>query len=63
MANLIRCMCCGAEYPTSWNWFFCDSCGFRVCPHCLSKHRGTYGAGYKCSQCRWGHMKYHNNGI
>lgn len=56
MAVLIRCMCCGAEYPTSWNWFVCDSCGYRVCPHCLSKHRGAYGSGYKCSQCRYGKM-------
>lgn len=58
MSNIIRCMCCGREYPASWNWYVCDSCGYRVCPHCICKHSGTYGAGYKCSQCRWGKMKY-----
>ena len=53
----IRCMCCGKEYPANSNWYVCDSCSYRICPFCITRHRGLYGAGYKCSQCRWGMMK------
>lgn len=60
MSNLIRCMCCGKELPSSWNWYVCDSCGYRVCPFCINKHRGLYGTGYKCSQCRFGHLHFTN---
>jgi hypothetical protein len=56
MSIWIRCMCCGKESPADWNWYICDSCGYRVCPHCLGKHKGPYGAGFKCSQCRFGKM-------
>lgn len=55
---LIPCQCCGQQLPTSWKWYVCDKCGYRVCPTCLSKHRGQYSSGgYKCSQCAFGHMK------
>lgn len=55
---LIPCQCCGQQLPTSWRWYVCDKCGYRVCPACLSKHRGQYSSGgYKCSQCAFGHMK------
>jgi len=44
--------------PRDWNWFVCDQCGFRVCPHCLGKHTGPYGnGGYKCSRCAFGHLE------
>ena len=53
----IPCQCCGKQYPQEWSWYVCDTCGYRICSHCLGSHRGPYGAGYKCSQCAWGHMK------
>lgn len=54
---LIPCQCCGKQLPQDWTWFVCDTCGYRVCPSCLGSHRGPYGAGYKCSQCAFGHMQ------
>ncbi|MGA2620210.1 MAG: hypothetical protein ABSF26_21535 [Thermoguttaceae bacterium] len=55
---LIPCQCCGHMLPRDWNWFVCDQCGFRVCPHCLGKHTGPYGnGGYKCSRCAFGHLE------
>ena len=53
----IPCQCCGQEFPEHWNWYVCDKCGYRICPSCLAKHSGRYGAGYKCSQCAFGHMQ------
>lgn len=57
MVNLIRCMCCGRELPSNWGWYVCDACGYRICPNCLNKHRGPFGVGFKCSQCRFGQMR------
>lgn len=54
---LIPCQCCGKQLPQDWSWFVCDTCGYRICPFCLSSHRGPYGSGYKCSQCAFGHMQ------
>ena len=54
----IPCQCCGREYPENWNWYVCDTCGYRICHPCLSRHRGPYGSGgFKCSQCAFGNMK------
>lgn len=58
MSYLIPCQHCGKVLPTNWSWFICDKCGFRVCPSCLSKHKGQYSSGgFKCSQCAFGQMK------
>jgi hypothetical protein len=58
MSFLIPCHHCGKELPTNWTWFVCDKCGFRVCPSCLSKHKGQHSSGgFKCSQCAFGQMK------
>ena len=55
---LLRCQCCGKEYPRGFNWYVCNNCGFRICPFCLSKHQGRYSnGGFKCSQCFPGQMK------
>lgn len=55
---LIPCQCCGKQLPTDWNWFVCDKCGYRVCPSCLSRHKGRYSSGgFKCSQCAFGQMR------
>jgi hypothetical protein len=54
---MIPCQCCGKQLPATWNWWACNRCGFRVCPHCLGSHRGQYGTGFKCSQCPHGHME------
>ena len=55
---LIPCQCCGKMLPPSYNWFICDQCGFRVCPHCQGQHKGPYGnGGYKCSRCAFGHLE------
>jgi len=32
---LIPCQCCGQQLPADWNWYICDTCGYRVCPSCL----------------------------
>jgi hypothetical protein len=56
-SDLIPCQCCGQMLPAYWNWFVCDKCGYRICPSCLSKHKGPYGSGgFKCSQCAFGQM-------
>lgn len=54
----IRCQCCGREYPQNYDWYVCDKCGYRICPHCLTSHGigSRYGNGYKCSQCAYGHL-------
>jgi hypothetical protein len=55
---LIPCQCCGRAYPSLTPiWYVCDKCYFRVCPACITKHKGKYGSGMKCSQCPWGYMK------
>ena len=57
MSYLIPCQHCSKELPNNWSWFICDKCGFRVCPSCLSSHKGQYSSGgFKCSQCAFGHM-------
>jgi hypothetical protein len=54
----IPCQSCRKELPTNWNWFVCNKCGFRVCPHCLGTHKGQYSnGGFKCSQCAFGQME------
>ena len=53
----IPCQCCGKQLPQNWNWYVCNQCGFRVCPSCLSEHRGQYGQGFKCSRCAFGQMQ------
>lgn len=54
----IPCQCCGNELPTTWKWYVCDTCGYRICPSCFSKHSGPYShGGFKCSQCAVGYMK------
>jgi NAD-dependent SIR2 family protein deacetylase len=53
----IPCQHCGKTYPQYWKWFICDQCRFRVCPQCLSQHRGRYGQGFKCSKCAFGQMR------
>lgn len=53
----ISCQNCGKQLPQNWNWYVCNKCGFRVCPYCLSEHRGQYGSGYKCSRCAFGQMQ------
>ena len=55
---LIPCMNCGKMLPQNWTWRVCNKCGFRICPHCLSKHQGRYSnGGFKCSRCAYGHMR------
>ena len=54
---IVRCQCCGKELPTSFDWYICDTCGFRVCTFCLNQHHGPYGFGFKCSQCMTGQME------
>lgn len=59
----IPCQCCGKEYPNTNTWYVCDKCGYRICPYCLSKHKGRYSTGgFKCSQCAFGYMKERGNG-
>ena len=55
---LVTCKCCHRTMSDKGHWFVCDSCGYRICPSCLSSHSGPFSSGgYKCSQCAWGHMK------
>ena len=55
---LVTCQCCHRTMSDKGHWFVCDSCGYRICPSCLSSHSGPFSSGgYKCSQCAWGHMK------
>ena len=57
MAN-IPCQNCAKEYPSTWNWFICDKCNYRVCTFCISSHKGKYSnGGFKCSQCAFGQLK------
>ncbi len=57
--SLIPCQCCGREFPpTNWSWYVCDKCGYRICLHCLTKHKGRYSyGGSKCSQCMHGFLR------
>jgi hypothetical protein len=54
---LIPCQHCGKMLPQNWRWFICNTCGFRVCPQCLSLHHSQYGRGFKCSKCPFGQMR------
>lgn len=53
----IPCQNCRTLHPNIWRWFVCDQCGFRVCPPCLTRHKGPHGYASKCSQCANGRMK------
>ena len=58
MSFNIPCENCGKELPQTWHWYKCDKCGFRICPSCLSAHKGKYSSGgFKCSRCAFGQMK------
>ena len=58
MNGTIPCQNCGKQLPPNWQWFQCSHCGFRVCPACLSQHKGPYGmGGYKCSRCAFGQLR------
>ena len=53
----IPCQCCGESIPADFksSGYVCDKCGYRICPRCISKHRGKYSnGGFKCSQCAFG---------
>lgn len=56
MGGMIPCQWCRQEYVKSWPFLVCDGCGFRICQPCLGKHQGSYGAGFKCSQCAFGNL-------
>ena len=58
MSLLIPCQYCRKEYPNNAPiWVICNTCGYRICVHCVSKHKSNYGGGFKCSQCAAGQMK------
>ena len=58
MAYMIPCMYCGTQYPDTWIWYVCDTCGFRICPSCIGKHEGPWGNhSNKCSQCSMGMLR------
>lgn len=50
---LIRCMGCGDSWPKEYNWWTCDTCGYRLCLRCLTHHHG----GIKCDKCLPGYLK------
>lgn len=52
----IPCQWCHQGFMDTWRWLICNRCGFRICSTSIAKHQGTYGTGYKCSQCALGHM-------
>lgn len=56
---LLYCQICRKQYPDTFLWYICDTCGFRVCPICMSSGRqqGPYGSGSKCGQCFQGRLK------
>ncbi len=55
---IIPCQNCRKQYPTTWHWYVCDKCGFRVCQACLGTHKGPQSGGsFKCSQCSFGRME------
>ena len=59
----IPCQCCRQELPSTWVWWVCDACGFRICTSCLNKHTGPHGGGgFKCSQCAFGKMEQKTGG-
>ncbi len=54
----IPCQHCGKLFPSTWNWFICDDCHYRICQPCISKHSGKSGnSGFRCSQCAFGIMR------
>ena len=58
--SFIPCQCCGKVYPSDYNWFVCDTCGYRICPFCIHTHSGRYSigrGGNKCSQCQNGWLR------
>lgn len=60
MSMFIPCQKCGHQYTQDWNWYVCDTCGYRICMSCFSSHSGpgNYNnvGGYKCSQCQMGQL-------
>ncbi len=56
--GLIPCMNCGQKFFTTWNWYTCDTCGFKICASCIGSHhnQGIYGGGKKCSRCQHGRL-------
>ena len=61
---LVSCQCCHRTMSDKGHWFVCNSCGYRICPSCLSEHSGPYSnGGYKCSQCSWGHMDRNSENV
>ena len=65
MGHFIPCQCCGSKYDDeSWNWYVCDTCGYRICMNCYGKHSGAGNGhnqgGAKCSQCQtgWLHLQH-----
>lgn len=64
MSMFIPCQKCGHQYTEDWNWYVCDTCGYRICMNCFGSHSGP-GNGYnvgggKCSQCQtgWLHLQH-----
>ena len=57
--SFIPCQNCRDEHSTSWHWYICKDCGFRICPDCYNTHSGSYatGGGSKCSQCMHGQLE------
>lgn len=57
----IPCQKCGQQYADTWDWFVCDSCGYRICTSCFGSHSGPGNGynigGYKCSQCQTGTLQ------
>lgn len=60
MSLFIPCQKCGQQYTQDWNWYVCDTCGYRICTSCFGTHSGPGNSnnvgGYKCSQCQMGHL-------
>ena len=64
MSMFIPCQKCGQQHTEDWNWYVCDTCGYRICMNCFGSHSGP-GNGYnlggsKCSQCQsgWLHLQH-----
>lgn len=64
-SSFVSCFCCGGQFPVRWMWYVCDSCGYRVCPSCFTKHKGYYNpsGGGKCSQCVNGILRCKNDAL
>lgn len=52
------CQWCEKEFPPSQGMRQCYLCGFRICPECVPRHRGTHNSegGDKCSKCQYGYL-------